>query len=95
MALPRLGKKSEQVGVKSDGLLLIVPGPEQRPDALATLAQAAAAGERAAIRTFILTIGPSLLRVVRRVLGPGHSDVDDVTQECTVAVMDALPGRRE
>jgi RNA polymerase sigma-70 factor (ECF subfamily) len=66
----------------------------ERADALAEIARAAVAGDAVAVRTFILGIGPHLLRSVRRVLGSAHSDVDDVAQECTVAVMDALPTYR-
>jgi RNA polymerase sigma-70 factor (ECF subfamily) len=61
---------------------------------LAALAKAAAAGDRAAVRTFLVTVGPHLLRVVRRVLGVNHPEVDDVAQESAFAVMDALPRRR-
>jgi RNA polymerase sigma-70 factor, ECF subfamily len=66
----------------------------ERPDALAALARAAAGGDRAAIRTFLVTVGPHLLRVARRVLGAQHSEVDDVAQESAFAVMDALPQHR-
>src|SRR4051794_22642959 len=69
------------------------PEPE-RPDALAGLARAAARGDRAAIRTFLVTVGPHLLRVVRRVLGAQHLEVDDVAQEAAFALMDALPQHR-
>jgi Sigma-70 region 2 len=76
-------------------LLRLVRGPAasdpERPDALATLARAAGRGDRAAIRTFLVTVGPHLLRVVRRVLGAQHPDVDDVAQDSAFAVMDALP----
>jgi RNA polymerase sigma-70 factor, ECF subfamily len=65
-----------------------------RPDALSSVAQAAAAGDRAAVRTFLLTVGPHLLRTVRRVLGAQSADADDVTQEAALAVMDALPRYR-
>jgi hypothetical protein len=46
-------------------------------DELARLAELAASGDSRAIRTFVMTIGPHVLRVVRRVLGPHHPDVDD------------------
>jgi RNA polymerase sigma-70 factor (ECF subfamily) len=78
-------------------LLRLVTGRAPRPepaDALAQLAQAAARGDRAAVRTFLVTVGPHLLRVVRRVLGANHPDVDDVAQESAFAVMDALPRHR-
>jgi RNA polymerase sigma-70 factor (ECF subfamily) len=63
-------------------------------DPLAPLAEAAVAGDRVAVRTFLATIGPHLLRAVRRVLGAEHRDVDDVVQESALAVIDALPRRR-
>jgi RNA polymerase sigma-70 factor (ECF subfamily) len=69
------------------------PEPE-RSDALAALARAAVAGDRSAIRTFLVTVGPHVLRVVRRVLGSQHPDVDDVAQDSAFAVMDALPQHR-
>lgn len=77
--------------------LRLVPGTAlepERADALAGLARAAARGERAAIRTLLVTIGPHLLRVARRVLGAQHPDVDDVAQESAFAVMAALPRHR-
>jgi RNA polymerase sigma-70 factor (ECF subfamily) len=65
----------------------------QRPDTLAALADAAVSGDRVAVRTFLVTVGPHLLRTVRRVLGAQHPDVEDVAQECALSVMDALPRR--
>lgn len=78
-------------------LLRVVRGTgsePERPDALAALARAAGRGDSAAIRTFLVTVGPHLLRVARRVLGAQHSEVDDVAQESAFAVMDALPQHR-
>jgi RNA polymerase sigma-70 factor (ECF subfamily) len=78
-------------------LLRLVAGQPPRaepPDALAALAKSAVAGDRAAVRTFLVTVGPHLLRVVRRVLGANHPEVDDVAQESAFAVMDALPRHR-
>jgi len=63
-------------------------------DELASVASAAASGDSGAIRTLVLTIGPHLLRVVRKVLGAQHPDVDDVVQDCAFGVLDALPKRR-
>lgn len=39
-------------------------------------------------------LGPSLLRVVRGVLGAAHPDVEDVLQESMAALHHALPGFR-
>lgn len=60
-------------------------------DELAAVASAAMAGQESAVRTFVLTVGPHILRVVRKILGPQHSDIDDVAQECVFEVVDALP----
>ena len=60
-------------------------------DDLAGLARAAGNGDPQAIRTFLITVGPHLLRVTRRLLGSHHHEVEDVAQECAHAVIDALP----
>jgi len=62
----------------------------ERHDELEELAGRAHAGDAVAIRTFITAIGPQILRVVRRVLGPGHPDVEDAAQEAAFAVLEAL-----
>jgi RNA polymerase sigma-70 factor (ECF subfamily) len=65
-------------------------------DELAALAAAVQRGDPAAVRTLLTTIMPQLLRVVRRVLGAGHPDLEDVTYEAAHAVLDGLPRfRRE
>jgi len=57
---------------------------------------AAASGNPVAVRTLLTTIMPQLLRVVRRVLGPNHPDLEDVTFEAAQAVLEGLPRfRRE
>src|SRR6478609_6229518 len=58
------------------------------------LARAAGAGNAQAMRTFLVTAGPHILRVVRRLLGSHHPDVEDVAQECAFALVDALPSFR-
>jgi len=60
-------------------------------DELAPLARAAALRDPKATRTFLVTITPSLLRVVRRVIGAHHPDVEDVTQDAAIALIAALP----
>ena len=84
-------------GKERGRLLRLVAGQRRAPepaDGLAALAKAAVAGDRAAVRTFLVTVGPHLLRVVRRVLGANHPEVDDVAQESAFAVMEALPRHR-
>jgi RNA polymerase sigma-70 factor (ECF subfamily) len=65
-----------------------------QPDVLAGVVRAALASDQAAIRTLLVTVGPHLLRVVRKVLGARHPDVDDVVQDSAFAVLDALPAYR-
>ena len=74
------------------GQLRLVVDPT--PDPLADVADAAVIGDRRAIRTLLVTVGPHLLRVVRRVLGARHPDVDDVAQESAFALIEALPRHR-
>jgi RNA polymerase sigma-70 factor (ECF subfamily) len=63
-------------------------------DPLRPLAAAAAAGDRGAQRTLLVAVGPSLLRVVRGVLGSQHPDVEDTLQEAMVSLHLALVGFR-
>jgi RNA polymerase sigma-70 factor (ECF subfamily) len=65
--------------------------PPARHDELLELAQAVVRGEQAALRTFLATIVPQLLRVVRRVLGATHPDLEDVSYEAAYAVLEGLP----
>jgi RNA polymerase sigma factor (sigma-70 family) len=82
------------MGTERGRLLRLFTGRPDPADALAEVAAAAVAGDRRAIRTFLVTVSPHLLRVVRRVLGARHPDVDDVAQEAAFAVMEALPRHR-
>jgi RNA polymerase sigma-70 factor (ECF subfamily) len=75
-------------------LLRLVSTRPGRADALADVAAGAAAGDRKAIRTLLLSVTPHMLRVVRRVLGAEHPDVDDVAQESAFALVEALAGHR-
>jgi RNA polymerase sigma-70 factor (ECF subfamily) len=62
-----------------------------RPDdPLRALAAAASRGDLEAQRTLLVAIGPSLLRIVRGVLGNAHPEVQDTLQEAMVAVHLAL-----
>lgn len=65
--------------------------PVPQHDELARVAKAAVQGNEAALRTFLATMTPQLLRVVRRVLGAQHPDLEDVTFEAAYAVLEALP----
>jgi RNA polymerase sigma-70 factor (ECF subfamily) len=72
---------------------LVRPSVELRlgaQDELRALADAATNGDRVAMRTLLTAMAPQILRIVRRVLGLGHPDVEDVAQECAVDLIDAL-----
>lgn len=60
-------------------------------DSLYQVAMAAVSGDADAERTLFVAIGPSLLRIVRGVLGSAHPDVEDALQESMVALHLALP----
>jgi RNA polymerase sigma factor (sigma-70 family) len=64
--------------------------PKEQPDELAGLAAEVCRGDAAALRTFLQRMVPVLLRVVRRVLGTGHPDLEDVTHEAAYAVVESL-----
>jgi RNA polymerase sigma-70 factor (ECF subfamily) len=55
------------------------------------LAHAAIDGDATALRTLLTNVTPSILRMVRRVIGGAHPDVEDVAQECAVEFVNALP----
>lgn len=63
-------------------------------DPLKALVSAATAGDPDAQRTLLVTLGPSLLRAVRGVLGSSHPDVEDALQDSMAAVHAALPSFR-
>jgi RNA polymerase sigma factor (sigma-70 family) len=59
-------------------------------DELRDLAAAVLRRDAAALRTFLTEIVPDLVRVVRRVLGPNHPDVEDTAHEAAYGVVEAL-----
>ena len=65
-----------------------------RHDELDALAARVLEGDAVGVRTFVTAVGPHLLRGVRRVLGPNHPEVEDVTQEAAFAVIGALRSYR-
>jgi len=65
--------------------------PRSVADPLRTLATRASRSEPAAEQTLLVALGPSMLRVVRRILGTRHPEVQDVCQEAAVALLSALP----
>jgi RNA polymerase sigma-70 factor (ECF subfamily) len=63
-----------------------VPGDELR-----AIAEQATAGDVAATRTLLSALTPHMLRVVRRVLGPQHPELQDCLQEAALGFVRSLP----
>jgi len=66
----------------------------QRADPLRGLARSASGGDPQAIRELVLEVGGPILRTVRKVLGAGHPDVEDVGQEAVLSLLSALQSFR-
>ncbi|HEY6478288.1 MAG TPA: sigma-70 family RNA polymerase sigma factor [Polyangia bacterium] len=64
------------------------------PDDLLAVARAAARGDGDAAATLIAEVAGGMLRVVRKVLGHKHPDVDDVAQDAVLALLGALTSFR-
>lgn len=82
----------------SGRLLRLITGGKPEPsaatpprDELLELARAVQRGESAALRTFLSTVIPHLLRVARRVLGPAHPYLEDVAHDAAYTVVQQLP----
>ena len=74
--------------------LASTPASRSRPDELSPLVRAAIENDPDAAATLIQHLGGSMLRVVRKVLGRAHPDVDDVTQDAVIALLGALENFR-
>jgi RNA polymerase sigma-70 factor (ECF subfamily) len=66
------------------------PFAASRPDQLLPLAHAVADGDPDAGATLVGVVAGGMLRVVRKVLGRSHPDVDDVTQDAVMALLASL-----
>lgn len=69
-------------------------GSPRRADELFAVARDAAQGVSSAVRTLVLHVGPAMLMTVRKILGNGHPDVDDVAQDAVIALLNAIGGFR-
>jgi RNA polymerase sigma factor (sigma-70 family) len=67
------------------------PAPLERPDELRGLALAAARGDGGAAAALVIHVGGAMLIVVRKVLGRGAADVDDVVQDAVMGLIQGLP----
>lgn len=68
--------------------------PARGVDDLAPLVHRCQQSDRDAIRTLVVTLGPTMVQMVRRVLGAGDPDAEDVYQEAVIGLVKALPGFR-
>jgi RNA polymerase sigma-70 factor (ECF subfamily) len=64
------------------------------PDDLLAVARAAGRGDGDAAATLVAEVGGGMLRVVRKVLGHKHPDVEDVAQDAVLALLRALESFR-
>lgn len=60
-------------------------------DPLADLLPKVLRGDAAAEKTLLTAVGPSVLAVVRRIVGTRHPDTEDLCQESFLAFLSALP----
>jgi RNA polymerase sigma factor (sigma-70 family) len=69
----------------------VARGASRPPDdPLAEWVQGCRVGDEQAVARLVRSLGPTLLRVVRRILGSDHPEVEDVTQEATFELLAAL-----
>lgn len=72
----------------------VVTSPPLPSDPLKALAESARTGDPTAVRHLLEAVGPSMLGVVRALLGSGDRDVEDVLQESLVGVIQGLSSFR-
>jgi RNA polymerase sigma factor (sigma-70 family) len=65
-------------------------GRARASDPLLPLARLAGTGDRNAMRDLVQTVGPAMLRAVRKVMGHRTADVEDVLQEAVEGLLLAL-----
>ncbi|HSC86527.1 MAG TPA: sigma-70 family RNA polymerase sigma factor [Polyangiaceae bacterium] len=68
--------------------------PQRAQDPLRALARRACEGEADAIRELVMELGGPILRTVRKVLGGGHPDAEDVAQEAILGLLSSLQSFR-
>jgi RNA polymerase sigma-70 factor (ECF subfamily) len=74
----------------------VVPALHADADAFGedAVVHAAARGDRSAVRSVLLRVGPAVLGAVRATVGPAHADVEDLVQESLLALVAVLPAFR-
>jgi RNA polymerase sigma-70 factor (ECF subfamily) len=70
------------------------PTPTAEEDEQDALVSGALSGDPEAVQMLLAAVGGPMLQVVRKVLGPSHSDSEDVLQDAMMGLLDGLPGFR-
>jgi RNA polymerase sigma-70 factor (ECF subfamily) len=83
-----VSRLSKQLASDADAAAVLSSLPA-RPDELLPLARAATNDPDAAA-TLVGALAGGMLRIVRKVLGRRHPDVDDVTQDAVIALLTAV-----
>lgn len=83
-----MSRLSKQLASDADAAAVLSSLPA-RPDELLPLARAATNDPDAAA-TLVGALAGGMLRIVRKVLGRRHPDVDDVTQDAVIALLTAV-----
>jgi len=84
-----VSRLSKQLASDPDAAVAVVSELPARPDELLPLARAAVTDPDAAA-TLVGALCGGMLRIVRKVLGRGNADIDDVTQDAVIALLSAL-----
>jgi RNA polymerase sigma factor (sigma-70 family) len=84
-----VSRLSKQLASDAQSVAVAASSLPARTDELAPLARAATEDPEAAA-TLVGALCGGMLRIVRKVLGRAHPDVDDVTQDAVIALLAAL-----
>lgn len=85
---------AKQLTRGADDAPIAAPPSSVRQDELLAMATATAKGDPDAAATLVVHVAGPMLRVVRKVLGRQHPDIDDVAQDAVIALLRALPSFR-
>ena len=72
------------------GLHSDASGARATNDVLLPLVRRALQGDSPAVSRLVHYVAPRLLRTVRQVMGAGHPDIDDITQDAVIGFLHAL-----
>lgn len=67
------------------------PMPRPETNEMTEIARLAAEGDTAATARLLRALAPRMIRTVHVLMGPSHPDVEDVTQQALIAIVQALP----